>query len=124
MRTTPVALPTLLFLTLSCSNERQDVGNGDVVAPGEPAYRFARVDSEKNIWVCKPRRPDTSRRWSVFDVNAQLIAVIETPLRFDLHEIVPERLDRHISFQPRVPGCMNLSKSTAAEFVLEFEVGP
>ena len=57
---------------------------------GEPAYRFARVDSENNIWVRDPRSPDTNQRWSVFDTFARLIAVIETPQRFDLHDIGPD----------------------------------
>lgn len=58
------------------------------IPSSEPAYRFARVDDDLNIWVRSPSSSrDTSREWTVFDVDAHSIAVVHTPLRFDVHEI-------------------------------------
>jgi hypothetical protein len=58
------------------------------VPPGEPAYRFARVSSDNDVWIREPiPRGAQGHLWLVFDDHARFSAVIETPLRFEVHHI-------------------------------------
>lgn len=62
----------------------------DMLPPptGNPAYRIAHIDSETNIWIREPQPHDAaSIAWSVFDTEADHVARIETPVRFDIHEL-------------------------------------
>ncbi len=58
------------------------------VPRGKPAYRFAFVDDQLNIWVRTPSSPlDEAVEWTVYDQTPVPIAVVKTPQRFEVHEV-------------------------------------
>lgn len=53
-----------------------------------PAYGSLVVDAGGNLWVSEYRRPgDDQPRWTVFDPDGAMLAVVETPARFSVYEI-------------------------------------
>lgn len=52
-----------------------------------PAYSRIAVDAEGNLWVAEYVSPGEPGRWTVFDSGGRMIATLETPPGFAVHEI-------------------------------------
>ncbi len=53
-----------------------------------PAYRSLVVDTEGNLWVEEYRRPgDDQPRWTVFNLDGEMLGLVETPPRFSIYQI-------------------------------------
>ena len=63
------------------------------MSPALPAFQGIEVDSEGNLWVQRFRRPgDDSMQWLIFDPAGVWLGSIHVPARFEITEIVENRL--------------------------------
>lgn len=54
-------------------------------------YRYAFVADDGALWVREPKfLADGGRLWTIFDTTGTAVGVVETPARFDVHQIGPD----------------------------------
>jgi len=52
-----------------------------------PGYRFVHVANDGGLWINEPRSSTAGVLWTVVGSDGSAIAVVETPPRFDIHQI-------------------------------------